>query len=170
MPRGRRPPGALHVWQPDSGEDEKPHQPGQRHLQVVSGSSSQRLSRGQPGPSRSLQLESPVLRHVTHFVFFVFCSVPGQEMVDVKRFIEKHLPPISNEWTRAAAEQPSRPPPFGARPRRRSVDSRNQRPTDNVSTLLSITPDRTGASFWTWRRMMINRIVSGPGAAHNPQC
>lgn len=123
MPRGGWPSGPLRIWKPDSREDEKPHQSCQRYLQGIPGSTSQRLSRGWFGKSL---MWSRVFSCVSVLYTSCFCFAPLQEMVDIKRFIEKQLPAVSDEWKlecRANRTAPSES--FGVD----SVDSRNRRLT-----------------------------------------
>jgi len=62
------------------------------------------------------------IRRVFHICFLLY-SLCVQEMVDIKRFIEKRLPPIADEWTR---EQPLNRTPASESSGLDCVDSRNR--------------------------------------------
>lgn len=163
MPRGRRPPGALYVWQPDSGEDEKPHQPSQRHLQDVSGSTSQRLSGGQCGGKVTFDSGCCVLCCI--FSFIPCLCRKWWMSNDSSRSI--FLPSASCELGSSRTTAQHHQGPLGSTPVR----------LRGLLTYLTIKPrcccswSQTGLGLHVkpGRGMTINNAVSWPGATNNPQ-
>lgn len=173
MSRGCRPPGPLYIWQPDSREDEKPRQPCQRHLQVISGSTSQRLSRGQCGKS-----------HIWHwissfcsvsficfcFFFFFFCISAGNG--GHQTFHREAA--SSHQWwmnSQMAAHLHSTIRVLWAWPQWDSVDLRNHWFTwqENHAATHRARQD-WGYYTSAQKRHDWNNAASWPGATHNPQC
>lgn len=163
MPRWRRPAGPLHVWQPDSREDEEPYQSRQRHLQVVSGSTSQRLSRGECGLRRSLTLISS--RRSVFYVSLLYAGNGGCQA------IHREAASSHQRWMNAGASAHANSAiVLSTAATRRLGGTRGITDLLDNKTHAATHRSRQDWSYYmlTWKRHAWHAAASWPGATHNP--